>query len=193
MCHKACSFLHWSRIYRYLRSYRYIDSYNEFLSSQSPQDTTEWSWCGAYVYFRDLHITNQQRMYKNNMCSPCTPISMYDMLPWDLRFLPVISIMRPQLWHHAYFSLMAGLETWAPRPFFVSGRSDRILLECICSSQPITKMRRTCMCCSPLRTLKSSFQVTTRLLSRLGWSLGVLLHTCKLEQDAGVVVTCKLE
>ena len=24
---------------------------------------------------------------------------------------------RPQLWRHAYFSLMAGHETWAPRPF----------------------------------------------------------------------------
>ena len=45
---------------------------------------------------------------------------MFDMLPWDLRFLPVTSTTRPQLWHHAYFSLTAGHETWAPRPFFVA-------------------------------------------------------------------------
>ena len=78
--------------------------------------------------------------------SPCTPISIFDMLPWDLRFLPVISIMRPQLWHHAYFSLVAGHETWAPRPFFVRGSptgscSSAYLLV----TQPTTKMRRTCV------------------------------------------------
>ena len=67
-----------------------------------------------------LNLTMQNKREKREikfdftLYSPCTPISIFDMLPWDLRFLPVISIMRPQLCRHAYFSLMAGHETWAP-------------------------------------------------------------------------------
>ena len=102
-------------------------SYRYFLATNSQQYT-----CTRYIY--------------RYMYSPCTPISIFDMLPWDLRFL--ISIMRPQLWHHAYFSLMAGHETWAPRPFFVRGSPTG---SCSSASARHTAHHKNeaYMCCSP--------------------------------------------
>ena len=43
--------------------------------------------------------------------SPCTTIRIFHILVWDLKFLPLIRIVRPQLCQHPYFSLMTGPQT----------------------------------------------------------------------------------
>ena len=53
----------------------------------------------------DREVSYSTHLY---MYSPSPMISIFDMLAWDLEFQMLISISRPQLQCHAYFSLMAG-------------------------------------------------------------------------------------